>query len=884
MLEQGHKTATPAPPSGPERVGRYELVERIGDGGMAEVHLARRLGVLPFQRPIAVVKKIHAHLARNKQFIDFLLDEARVSALIKHPRVIDIYDVGVSRGVYFIATEHLTGQPLRELFARGGDATRGTGSFLDVYSTARIIADAADGLHAAHEQRSLTGRPLDLVHRDVAPKNIVVLYDGSVKLVDVGIARAWAAVPERDLATGYLSPEQMDRRTVDRRSDIFSLGVVMWEALAGTRLFEARTVTALLGQIARGAMKPPSEHRPEVPDALDKICMRALAAEPGERFQTASEMRAALESLLEDTSFRRSSGGLAAFMADVFAAERQAQQAQVERASEPAPPRASEPRRSSIAGDPPEGEVPDTLVRMPDDVTGPMALGSQHIPLPAPPDGAGKPLVPPPEPLPRERERERAAARRRASAALAAVARSAPLPAGGALPTGPAASGAGGPAPITRSESPMAPGGGVPPSEPTVPGARAASAGSAPSTSDAAAGTGVVHSSSTWIESGSAGSRPRGKGRSGRIDSIADAWTDRRQPAGRALPLPAPPKVAVGTESDASITGVGAEPEEDDDDFTFVDPEKSLRSFESGAMSAVAAGDKTSSSKAVDDEKVSPILTGRRSRWIWTAAFVALGATGLVSALLYTALGGGDRRIDASRGGEGATLPPEAQRARSLFDTVPAHPEADEASPSESAAATTTSPPDEAGSETSRAKVAEPSEPASPGDAEPSLAAGASDRETRPAPPSSPVAGPRSRPAAPPRAAPPEPAIAAAPVPRPGASGAPRTETRAETAGRPRPAPARKLTTPEPAASPDDLYRDGARLYLDGKLDEARRKFQTAIDSAPRFAPAHRGLGLVYERMGQKGRAIRSWQAYLRIAPGAADADLIRARLERLTR
>jgi hypothetical protein len=962
MLDQGQKTATPAPPSGPERVGRYELVERIGDGAIAEVFLARRLGVLPFQRPIAVVKKIHAQLARNQQFIDLLLDEARVSALIKHPRVVDLYDVGVSRGVYFIASEHLSGQPLSTVLARSRAATaRGTGSFLDVYSTARIVADVADGLHAAHELRSLTGRPIEMVHRDVTPRNVMVLYDGSVKLLDVGVARAWGAMPARDRTTGYLAPEQLDRGKVDRRTDIFSLGAVMWEALTGARLFDTASAAATLRQIRRG-LRPPSAHRPEVPDAVDKICMRALAADPAERFQTASEMRSALESLLAETSFRRPAGGVAAFMAEVFTAERDAHQEQVERASEQAAQRpiAGERRPAPAVREAPEGEGADTLVRMPEELPGAlMALGSQHIAMPEPTEPGARPVVPRPEPLPRER----LAAARRASAALAAAARSAPLP---AVPA--RGSGSAGP-PLARSESPMDPGNGVPSGEPTVPGARSAGA---------ATGTGVVvrgnDSEASNLSTGSS-SRPRGKRRpGGRIDSIADAWTDRRQQAsGRTLPLPAPPKVAVGTHSDASITSVGAEPEEDDDDFTFVDPDRSPRSFESGATSAVA--DRTGTSRAVLDDDIKPILTGHRSRRIWTAALVAVGATGLVSALVYTALGGGPRR-PVGPVGQGAMLSPDAERPP--FDTAPAAPsiesakadepavaaagkaddarkvdeskadeskadeskadgpvvadarEADESvadesvvaaareavadpepaqpksEPSAGAAAASTAQPSSSSSAPSTAQPSSSpaapstaqassspsapstaqasSSPAAPSTAQPSSSPSAPSTAQASSSASSPASIPSTSPAPPARTAPRgpiRPRIAAAPD----ATGD-RADPSDEAARRTRPAPARKLTRPEPApaANPDDLYRDGARLYLDGKLDEARRKFQTAIDSAPRFAPAHRGLGLVYERMGQKGRAIRSWQAYLRIAPGAADAELIRARIERLSR
>src|SRR6185503_9891556 len=138
-------------------------------------------------------KKIHPNLARQKEFIGMLLDEARISALIKHPRVVDIYDLGVSKGIYFIAMEFLSGQPLSSVIARGRSRNA-----LDVYSTARIIADAAEGLHAAHNLKTLSGRALELVNRDVSPSNIIVLYDGNVKLVDFGVAKARGRITATD--------------------------------------------------------------------------------------------------------------------------------------------------------------------------------------------------------------------------------------------------------------------------------------------------------------------------------------------------------------------------------------------------------------------------------------------------------------------------------------------------------------------------------------------------------------------------------------------------------------------------------------------------------------------------------------------------------------
>src|SRR5678816_2463343 len=321
MLVKGQNAAAEPAATAPERLGRYELIARIADGGMAEVYLARQLGPMNFQK-VVVVKKIHPNLARQKEFIGMLLDEARISALIKHPRVVDIYDLGVSRGTYFIAMEYLSGQPLTHVITRGR-----VRSPLDVYSTARIVADAAEGLHAAHNLKTLSGRALELVHRDVSPSNIIVLYDGSVKLVDFGVAKARGRITETNAnqikgKVGYVSPEQIMENPTDRRSDVFSLGVVMWESLALRRLFDAESEAGKLRQILDGVPLPPSAHRPEVPYELDKICLRGLSVKPDERFQSAGDMQTAIESFLRDANYRREGAAIARFMTETFAGER----------------------------------------------------------------------------------------------------------------------------------------------------------------------------------------------------------------------------------------------------------------------------------------------------------------------------------------------------------------------------------------------------------------------------------------------------------------------------------------------------------------------------------------------------------------------------------
>ncbi|ACY14923.1 serine/threonine-protein kinase [Haliangium ochraceum] len=307
-------------PLGPKRLGKYELIARIGKGGMAQVYLARQRGPANFEK-VVVVKSIHPHLAAKKSFIDMLLDEARIAALLKHPCVVDIYDLGLDDETYFIAMEYLSGEPMLSVLRAG----RVAGRALDVHSTARIIADVADGLHAAHELRDNAGNHMELVHRDVTPGNIVVLYSGQVKIVDFGIAKARGRLANETDARklkgklGYVAPEQVRGQTADRRADVFALGVVMWEALTYRRLFRGTKPATVLSAIVKQKLEPPSSVRSEVPAALDAICMKALARDPDSRYATAHDMHAALESFLAEAGQSLQRQVIAGYMSEVFA-------------------------------------------------------------------------------------------------------------------------------------------------------------------------------------------------------------------------------------------------------------------------------------------------------------------------------------------------------------------------------------------------------------------------------------------------------------------------------------------------------------------------------------------------------------------------------------
>ena len=299
----------------PTRLGRYELITRIGQGGMAEVQLALQRGPAGFEK-LVVVKLVHESLASQKAFVDMLLDEARVAALVKHPNVVDIYDLGEAEGRYFIAMEYLEGEPLLAVLRAGREGKR-----LDPLSTGRLIADTAEGLDAAHELRSMAGDRVELVHHDISLGNIVVLYNGQVKLVDFGVAKATQSASSKTKVQGkfsYMAPEKLKGAPGDRRSDIFSLGCVMWEALTLKRLFRGATDSETMKQVLGLSVQPPSKVNGDVPPEYDAIVMRALDRDPTRRQLTAKEMAVEIEELLRQRGYGAKNDRVARYMQDTF--------------------------------------------------------------------------------------------------------------------------------------------------------------------------------------------------------------------------------------------------------------------------------------------------------------------------------------------------------------------------------------------------------------------------------------------------------------------------------------------------------------------------------------------------------------------------------------
>lgn len=319
-----------APPA-PTRVGRYEIVGTLGQGGMAAVYLARTRGPAGFQKLFAI-KKVHAHLASDRQFASMFLDEARIAAALHHPNIAHVFELGEDQGSYFLAMEYLLGDHLgaveRQLIQLKKPAP------IDVM--ARIVALAAEGLHHAHDAADELGQPLHIVHRDVSPQNIFVTYAGHVKLTDFGVAKATSNEVRTDTGTvkgkfAYMAPEQALGRAVDRRTDVFALGVVLWEAITLQRLFRSPTDAETLLKVTQCDVSPPSSRRAEIPPELDRIVLRCLAREPADRFATAGELAHELEAFLAPRP-RAAPAAIGALMSELFAAEIERRQSDARRA------------------------------------------------------------------------------------------------------------------------------------------------------------------------------------------------------------------------------------------------------------------------------------------------------------------------------------------------------------------------------------------------------------------------------------------------------------------------------------------------------------------------------------------------------------------------
>jgi serine/threonine protein kinase len=303
---------------------KYRLIAELGHGGMADVFLAVAAGPAGFNK-LVVIKQLRPSLVEDEEFLTMFLDEARLAARLNHPNVIHTYEVGQDEALPYLAMEYLDGQPLHRVLQKMGRDKGG----LPIEAHLRILCDSLVGLHYAHELADYDGTPLNVVHRDVTPQNIFITYEGAIKVVDFGIAKAMNQTVETRTGVikgkiAYMSPEQARSEDIDRRSDIFAVGVMLWEAATGRRLWKGMSdVTVLQRLVSSVPLPSPRSVNPDVPERLERICLKALAFSPDERYVSAAELQTDLESFLDKAYGRVNGRDVGKLISERFSKERE---------------------------------------------------------------------------------------------------------------------------------------------------------------------------------------------------------------------------------------------------------------------------------------------------------------------------------------------------------------------------------------------------------------------------------------------------------------------------------------------------------------------------------------------------------------------------------
>ncbi len=300
---------------------KYLLLERVNVGGMAEVFKAKAFGVEGFERLIAV-KRILPSIAEDQEFITMFIDEAKIAVQLTHANVAQIFDLGKVADSYFIAMEFVRGKDLRAIF----DRVRKRGGTVPVPMACYTIMKVCEGLDYAHNKKDSAGRDLNLVHRDVSPQNVLLSYDGEIKLIDFGIAKAANKAGKTQAGIlkgkfGYMSPEQVRGLPLDRRSDVFSVGIVLYELLTGERLFVGESDFSTLEKVRNVEIMPPSTYNRKIPEELEQIVLKALAKDVDDRYQTAMDLHDDLQSFMYTSGNFFARKDLAAYMGKAFAEE-----------------------------------------------------------------------------------------------------------------------------------------------------------------------------------------------------------------------------------------------------------------------------------------------------------------------------------------------------------------------------------------------------------------------------------------------------------------------------------------------------------------------------------------------------------------------------------
>jgi serine/threonine protein kinase len=303
----------------PHIVGRYALYGEIAAGGMATVHYGRLTGPVGFSRTVAI-KRLHAQFAKNPDFVSMFLDEARLAARIRHPNVVQTLDVVALEGELFLVMDYVQGESLHRLLR----AARTKKQPIAPAIASAIVCGALHGLHAAHEATSEQGEPLGIVHRDVSPQNVLVGADGIPRVLDFGVAKAEGRITTtRDGQVkgklAYMAPEQLRRGTIDRRTDVFAAGIVLWESLTLRRLFHGDSEGNVVTSVLEERIVPPSAIAGGLPEGLDDVVLRALDRDQSKRFGTAREMALALEAVVPFASPTRVGEWVEGLVGDLLA-------------------------------------------------------------------------------------------------------------------------------------------------------------------------------------------------------------------------------------------------------------------------------------------------------------------------------------------------------------------------------------------------------------------------------------------------------------------------------------------------------------------------------------------------------------------------------------
>ncbi|MGA1824188.1 MAG: protein kinase domain-containing protein [bacterium] len=317
----------------PVRFGKYLLLDRIGAGGMAELYRAKIIGDEGFEKLIAI-KKILPHLTVEKSLIESFIHEAKLAAMLQHQNIVQIYDFGNLEGFYFIAMEYLFGKDLRSILIK----SEKKGLPFSLENALYIASGMCSGLHYAHNLKDFHGNPLNIIHRDIGPHNIFITYDGHVKIIDFGIAKT--ALQETVTQTGsikgkigYMSPEQALGEHIDYRSDIFSLGIVLYEMVTQKGIFEGKNIFEAYAKAREGNFNPPDEIKKDMEPRVYAILCKALATKPENRYQSADEMHADLDICISELSLQPNDRCLSQYIKSLFEDEADSEETELRKAA-----------------------------------------------------------------------------------------------------------------------------------------------------------------------------------------------------------------------------------------------------------------------------------------------------------------------------------------------------------------------------------------------------------------------------------------------------------------------------------------------------------------------------------------------------------------------